>query len=143
MNMLRAVLDTNVVLAAELAANPLSPNKEILRRWRKREFFWLVSEDIAAEYAEKLLERGNSLSSVKEFLEELFILAETVEIQFFHFRHYPVDPDDTVFLLAALNGAATHLVTYDRHLMDVGVFYSEFETCGPTVFLSGVRQVAK
>lgn len=128
------------MLAADLTANPSSPNREILNRWRKGEFFWLISEDIAAEYAEKLLERGNSPASVKAFLEELFMLAETVEIRFFHFRHYPVDPDDTVFLLAALNGAASHLVTYDRHLFDVGIFYSEFETCVPTDFLSAVRQ---
>ena len=53
--MLRAVLDTNVVLAADRATNPLSANKETLRRWANREFTWLVTDDIAAEYAEKLL----------------------------------------------------------------------------------------
>ncbi|NQX02123.1 PIN domain-containing protein [bacterium] len=128
------------MLAADLTTHPSSPNQEILSRWRGGELSWLVSEDIAAEYAEKLLERGNSLSSVKAFLEELFLLAETVEIRFFHFRHYPVDPDDTVFLLAALNGAATHLVSYDRHLLEIRHFYSEFETCGPIDFLAALRR---
>ena len=46
-------------------------------------------------------------------------MAECVEIRFFHFRHYPVDADDTIFLLCAINGAASHLVSYDRHLLEI------------------------
>ncbi len=62
-----------------------------------------------------------------------------VEIEFFHLRHYPSDPDDTAFLLAALNGGASHLTTYDQHLEDVGVFYPEFVTCAPIEFLGYLR----
>lgn len=134
--MLRAVLDTNVVLAADRSINPLSPNKEILKRWANREFTWLVTEDIASEYAEKLLEKGNPSAEVEAFITGLFLLAERVEIRFFHFRHYPVDSDDTVFLLCAINGAATHLASYDHHLLDVGIFYDEFVSCRPADFLS-------
>jgi putative PIN family toxin of toxin-antitoxin system len=134
--MLRAVLDTNVVLAAHKSTDPKSPNREIIDRWLRGEFIWLVSEDIAAEYAEKLLEKGKPTATVEAFITELFLLAETVDIRFFHFRHYPVDSDDTVFLLCALNGTATHLVSYDRHLLDVGLFYAEFSTCRPQEFLN-------
>ena len=74
--MLRAVLDTNVVLAADRSTNPLSPNKEIINRWANREFTWLVSDDIAAEYAEKLLEKGNAPVDVEAFITGLFLLAE-------------------------------------------------------------------
>lgn len=137
--MLRAVLDTNVVLAADRATNPLSPNKEILSRWANREFTWLVTADIAAEYAEKLLEKGNAPEPVEAFITRLFLLTELVEIRFFHFRHYPVDSDDTIFLLSAINGAAPHLVTYDRHLSDLDVFYDEFMICKPKEFLSALR----
>jgi predicted nucleic acid-binding protein len=66
-------------------------------------------------------------------------LAECIEIRFFHFRHYPVDADDTIFLLCAINGAASHLVSYDRHLLEVGIFYEEFITCKPTEFLKVLR----
>jgi predicted nucleic acid-binding protein len=52
--MYRAVLDTNVVLAADRTSNPLSPNKEIISRWANGEFIWLVTDDIAGEYVEKL-----------------------------------------------------------------------------------------
>ena len=34
----RAVLDTNVVLAAQLSRNPASPTMELLQRWRRKEF---------------------------------------------------------------------------------------------------------
>ena len=137
--MLRTVLDSNVVLAADRASNPLSPNKEIINRWALGEFVWLVTADIAAEYAEKLLDKGNAASEVEDFIAELFLLAECVEIRFFHFRHYPVDADDTIFLLCAINGAASHLVSYDRHLLEVGIFYEEFITCKPTEFLKVLR----
>lgn len=137
--MLRAVLDTNVVLAADRSTNPLSPNKEIINRWANREFTWLVSDDIAAEYAEKLLEKGNAPVDVEAFITGLFLLADLVEIRFFHFRHYPVDSDDTIFLLCAINGAATHLVSYDGHLSDVGLFYDEFVTCKPVEFLAALK----
>lgn len=137
--MLRAVLDSNVVIAAEGAANPLSPNKEIISRWSRGEFTWLITADIAAEYAEKLLDKGNAPSDVEAFIAGLFLLAECVEIRFFHFRHYPVDSDDTIFLLCAINGSASHLVSYDRHLLDVGIFYEEFVTCRPTEFLQALR----
>jgi predicted nucleic acid-binding protein len=138
--MLRAVLDTNVVLAADRSTHPRSPNKEIIRRWANREFIWLGSDDIAAEYAEKLLEMGNAPAKVEAFIAGLFLLAERVEIRYFHFRHYPVDSDDTIFLLCAINGAASHIVSYDPHLLDLGIFYEDFVTCKPVEFLADLQK---
>jgi predicted nucleic acid-binding protein len=137
--MLRGVLDTNVVLAAKRSSNPLSPNVEIISRWMDGEFVWVVTEDVLAEYALKLLEKGIAADTVEAFLADLLIYGEEVPIRFFHFHHYPIDVDDVAFLLAALNGDATHLVTYDEHLKDIGVFYPEFLTCEPLVFLSDLR----
>jgi predicted nucleic acid-binding protein len=137
--MLRAVLDTNVVLAAKRSAHPQSPNAEIIERWKAGEFVWLVSDDVVTEYAEKLLEKGIPPLKVERLVADLLQYGEEVTIGFFHFHHYPVDADDVAFLLAALNGAATHLVTYDEHLKDVGVFYHEFVTCEPVAFLSDLR----
>jgi len=137
--MLRAVLDTNVVLAAKRSVHPQSPNAEIIERWKSGEFIWLVSDDVVTEYAEKLLEKGIDPLKVEIFVTDLLDYGEEVTIEFFHFQHYPVDADDVAFLLAALNGAATHLITYDEHLKDVGVFYSEFMTCEPVAFLADLR----
>jgi predicted nucleic acid-binding protein len=139
--MLRAVLDTNVVLAAKRSVHPQSPNAEIITRWMAGEFVWLVSDDVVTEYAEKLLEKGIDPLKVEQFVADLLQYGEEVPIRFFHFQHYPVDMDDVAFLLVAINGSSTHLITYDEHLKDVGVFYPEFLTCEPVVFLSDLRRM--
>lgn len=138
--MIRTVLDTNVVLAANFSAHPQSPNVEIISRWRAGQFVWLVTADIMAEYAEKMVELGKPLEKVEAFVADVLTLAEEVPLRFFHLRHYPVDGDDIAFVLCALNGTATHLVTYDVHLHDVGLFYLEYETCEPLEFLACLRQ---
>ena len=135
----RAVLDTNVVLAANSSRNPTSPNVEIMRRWGSGEFVWLFSADTLEEYAEKLIERGACQADMESFVRRVVDLGEEVQIHFFHLHHYPVDADDTAFILASLNGDASHLVTYDTHLHDVAVFYPEFITCEPVEFLADLR----
>ena len=88
--MLRAVLDSNVVLAAHGAAHPLSPNREIIQRWSVGEFIWLVTADIAAEYAEKLLDKGQAPQAVEAFIAGLFLMAECIEIRFVtHLKSQP------------------------------------------------------
>ena len=137
--MLRAVLDTNVVLAAKRSVHPQSPNAEIITRWMAGDFVWLVSDDVVTEYAEKLLEKGIDPLKVEQLVADLLQYGEEVPIRFFHFQHYPLDMDDVAFLLVAINGAATHVVTYDEHLKDVGVFYPDFITCEPVAFLTDLR----
>ncbi len=92
--MLRAVLDSNVVLAAHGASHPLSPNREIIQRWSVGEFIWLVTADIAAEYAEKLLDKGQAPQAVEAFIAGLFLMAECIEIRFVtHLKSQPfLDP---------------------------------------------------
>ena len=121
---LRAVLDTNVLLAARLSSHPASPTVEILDRWRRREFLVLYSLDTLAEYAEKLLAHGIPPSEVQAFIRLLALHGEVVPVVFFHFRHYPVDSDDVMFLLCAMNGRATHLVSYDQHLLSLRPYYA-------------------
>jgi predicted nucleic acid-binding protein len=136
---IRAVLDTNVMVAAEGAPNPQSPNREIVRRWLSGEFILLVSEDVLAEYGEKLMNRGVDPKEAAVFLAKVLLLAEEVEIRFFHLRHYPEDPDDVLFLLCALNGGASHLVSYDPHLLGLRVFYEEVLICPALEFLQALR----
>jgi hypothetical protein len=64
----------------------------------------LYSLDTLAEYAEKLLDRGISPSEVTAFIRLLALHGEIVPVVFFHFRHYPVDSDNVMFLLCAMNG---------------------------------------
>lgn len=137
---LRAVLDTNVLLAARRSSSPGSPNAEILSRWRRREFVFCYSLDTLAEYTEKLLEHGIPEAEVEAFVRLLARHGEAVPIIFFHFRHYPVDPDDVMFLLCAINGIATHLVSYDGHLLALKHFYAgDLTICEPVDFLATCR----
>ena len=42
----RAVLDTNVIIAALKSKNPRSPTRELLTRWDNDEFDLLYAEDL-------------------------------------------------------------------------------------------------
>ena len=138
---LRAVVDTNVVLAAHLSSHPASPTAEILDRWQRREFVFLYSLDTLAEYAEKLLTHDLPPSDVAAFIRLVARHGELVPVVVFHFRHYPVDPEDVMFLLCAINGRATHLVSYDGHLLALRPYYAgEVTICPPVEFLTECRQ---
>ena len=137
---LRVVLDTNVILAAKRSPNAASPNVEILDRWQQREFTVLYTLDTLAEYAEKLLEHGIPEHEVEAFIRSLARHGEQVSVVAFHFRHYPVDADDVMFVLCAANGDASHLVSYDEHLLTLRSYYSgEFIICRTQEFLAACR----
>ena len=80
--MLRAVLDTNVVLAAGRSMHSQSPNVEVITRWISGEFIWLVSDDVVTEYAEKLLEKGIDCLKVERLVADLLQYGEEVPIRF-------------------------------------------------------------
>jgi len=138
---LRAVIDTNVLLAASRSTHPTSPNAEILDRWQQRQFAFLCSLDTLAEYAQKLLNHGIPTADVEAFINLLARHGELVPVVYFHFRHYPVDADDVMFLLCAINRNATHLVSYDDHLLSLRHFYAdEMTICQPLEFLGHCRK---
>lgn len=137
---LRVVLDTNVILAAKRSSNEERPNAEILDRWQRREFAVLYTLDTLAEYAEKLLQHNIPEDEVESFIRSLARHAEQISVVFFHFRHYPVDADDVMFLLCAANGDASHLVSYDQHLLSLRPYYhQEFIICRTQEFLTACR----
>ncbi|MBI3760651.1 MAG: putative toxin-antitoxin system toxin component, PIN family [Chloroflexi bacterium] len=136
----RAVLDTNVVLAAHRTRNPRSPNAELLRRWRAGEFVQLYSDDTLAELAEKFQEQGIDPASAAEHLADLVRLGEYVTVTPADVE--PVvaaDPDDDLVLACAVKGQATHLVTYDPHLQALGKAYRDVEILDGLHFLYVVR----
>jgi len=135
---IKCVPDTNVVIAFHRSANPESPNREFYRRWRMGQFVVAYSRDTVQEYARKLRERGVSTEAVARFLQVLVKLGEVVQITHFHFRKYPVDMDDVAFLLCAANGNATHLISYDAHLLELSGFHP-FQICRTVEFLQQVR----
>ena len=136
----RAVLDSNVLIAAHRSTHLQSPNRELIERWQANEFTLLFSRDTLHEYAEKLLALGMKRAEALQFITLVSALGEAVEIEFFHLSDYPTDPDDIAFLLCAWNGLASHLVSYDRHLLDLSAVYeSHFRICLPVELLTALR----
>lgn len=139
--MLRAVPDTNVVLSSQRSTHPGSPNREIFERWLKGEFTLLYTEDMLAEFAEKMIEHEIPETDIIQFLAAIRRLGENVFVAAFHTRPYPADEDDIAFLLCAINGAASHLVTYDEDLLSLrSAYLSEFSICRPIDFLADLRR---
>jgi predicted nucleic acid-binding protein len=137
---MRAVLDTNVILAGQKSSQQISPNREILQRWRRQEFILLFTDDILLEYIEKLLTHGIKHTDIVELIDSIRQMGELITIGFFHLHCPPADNDDMAFLLCAANGVATHLVSYDHHLTDLAAAYDhEFVICPPLVFLRQLR----
>jgi predicted nucleic acid-binding protein len=135
----RVVLDTNVVLAAHRSEAATSPNREILTWWKAGEFTLLYSEDVLIEYVEKLLLLGTPAAKLEEFITMIGGIGERVAIRSYHLRRYPNDADDIAFVLCALNGEATHLVTYDGGFAEV-VREFDFAICEPLAFLAELRR---
>lgn len=118
---IRAVFDANIYVAAYLSKNPRSPNKELFRRWRAKEFTLLVSQAILEEVIEKFDQRGIDQALTLELVS--FVLADA-EYIITPAEPLPVlivdDPDDDLILACAVAGNADYLVTYDPHFDCLG-----------------------
>lgn len=134
---LRVVADTNVIIASYKGSKN-SPTRELRERWEQDEFNLLYTLDILSEYVEKMLDSSVPRDAIKELVLNLQVLGEYVNVLHFHQRNYPSDSDDVAFLLCAINGNATHIVSYDRHLLDLDYSY-DFIICRPIPFLKQLR----
>jgi uncharacterized protein len=136
----RAVLDSNVLVAAQRSARPDSPNRELIDGWQADEYTLLDSLDTLHEYAEKLVQLAANHADAVAYIAIISALGEAVEIKFFHLPRYPSDPDDIAFLLCAWNGLASHLVSYDHDLLELSAGYEpHFRICPPLDFLAALR----
>lgn len=138
----QTVPDTNVIIAAH-SGNPKSPNKEYYERWLNNEFDLLYSDDTLAEYALKLQlpKFGLSLEDLELFIGNLSILGIEVEIKHYHLKVYPEDSDDISFILCAENGNATHVISYDRHILDLQYRHKfTYKICKILEFLQELRE---
>lgn len=135
---LRVVPDTNIFIAAHKSNSPTSPNKEFFERWYYAEFDLLFSNDTLHEYVEKLVEFGIAEQTIKKLIQAILALGVEVEIVHFHLHYYPEDADDIAFILCAVNGDATHIISHDRHLLLLDHRYP-FKICETTEFLNELR----
>ncbi len=137
----QTVPDTNIILATS-SKNPKSPNREYYERWLYgQEFDLLYCDDTLSEYVEKLEEKNYPEEAIIQFLRAILEIGIKIEIDFFHLRAYPEDPDDVAFVLCAENGNATHLISYDHHILDLKYRHEfDFKICKIIEFLQELRK---
>jgi predicted nucleic acid-binding protein len=135
-----AVFDTNVIIAALKSRSATSPNYELLRRWQNSEFDLRYCFDLEAEYREKLIARNVEATRRTDFLAGLRGLGHFVHLNAGQISPIiTADPDDDIVLACALVGRATHLVTYDPHLLGLGSSYQDIAILDGLHFLYAVR----
>jgi len=137
---LRAVFDTNVIIAALLSRNPRSPLLELLARWRSREFALVFNEDLHAEYREKIIAKRIQTEKARQFMSELLLEGVRVILTPADIvSRVPADPDDDIVVACAVVGQATHLVTYDPHIHALGPTYQNIRILDGLHFLYALR----
>lgn len=137
---LRAVLDTNVFVAAYLSRNPNSPTREIIDRWLRGEFELLYSIDLQAEIVEKFTAKGIGREPTELLLAALTVKGVRVDVSPAEVTAVIVpDPDDDLVLACAITGGATHLVTYDPHFNILGGDHQGIRILNGLGFLAVLR----
>lgn len=120
--MIRAVVDANVWASALI--NPDGPPGHLIRRMIDRTFDVVMSPDIMVELRRTLayerVREGICLSD--DDLELWLAAVEVVAVGVrpsFRVRAVVADPDDDVYLEAAMEGRAEYVVSGDRHLLEL------------------------
>ncbi len=113
--MIRAVLDTNVLLAALRSRQGAS--FEIISRYRKGEFAMLISNTVLSEYDEVLKREGPGLgvtaATVDRYLDALCSGAAPFRTSSFWKPALP-DADDEAVAQLALEAKVGYLVTFNQ-----------------------------
>lgn len=113
--MIRAVIDTNILLSALRSRNGAS--HEILSRLVKREFELIVGNTVLAEYDEILKREGPSfgipVATVDRFLDALCAGSSYFSTSSFWKPALP-DPDDEAFAQLALEAKVGYLITCNQ-----------------------------
>jgi putative PIN family toxin of toxin-antitoxin system len=120
LSMLRAVLDTNVVVAGSRSA--LGASFEILQALRRGEWRCILSNHLLMEYQEKLLEMADFLGATAGDVDGVLtvICAHAEEWQLRPDWHPALhdDPDDEPLVQLAHESRANLVVTHNvRHLL--------------------------
>ena len=134
MNLLRVVLDTNVLVAASRSRQGAS--FALLQALRNRRFLALLSVPLMLEYEavlkrpEQLAASGRSVVMTDSFLDALCLFGEAVHLHYL-WRPQLRDPADEMVLETALNGRADVLVSMNiRDFAAAGRFCLKVATPG-------------
>lgn len=120
----RVVLDANVVVSGVLSPDGVC-GRILARAIRGRTLRTVVSFDILAEVRRSLLYRkvqrrhGLTVPEVDALVGSLAMVSDVVRADRIP-RAVKADPDDDLYVAAAVEGRAGFLVSGDRHVLAVG-----------------------
>lgn len=119
--MLRVVIDTTVWVSGIFWHG--LPHR-ILEMWKAGDFEIIVSEAILTEIERKLNQKATEFKMETEVVNEWLdlIIGEAVFVQPLERIQVCRDPDDDLFLEAAVEGRADFIVSGDKDLTDMGEF---------------------
>lgn len=142
--MIRAVVDTNVLVSALIS--PHSVSAQVLNLWRDDAFLLLTSDPILTE-VERVLTHprlrhryGLSVTVVSELMRGLHRFAFIVG-QSPNTRDVCRDPDDDKFLACAIGGEANYLVTGDDDLLALDR-YEGVHILNPAAFVEEIAEMS-
>ena len=124
----RIVLDTNQIVGAgsrwldESVANANEHRRLLV--YVAEEHSGLYCDGIIDEYLEKLLERRHPTDRARKLITYIMGSFTRIEIVSESAPVPPIDPDDEIFLICALDGDADWLVSEDTDLLDLDASYS-------------------
>ena len=142
--MIRAVLDTNVIVSSLL--KPTSVPAQIRKAWRDRSFELCLSKALFLELVD-VMDRPKIAKATRISKEEidafLRLLPKGADFYLESLPRIEViskDPDDNIVLATAIATNASVIVSGDRHLLEIGA-YEGIRIVTPHSFLEmlGVR----
>jgi len=135
---LRAVLDANVFISALI--RPEGPPGQVIRRFLDDGAFELVTSSAILEELRRTLRYPRVLRYLRATPEELEVWVHAVAILAhvvpgnLAIKAVEADPDDDIYLAAAVEGLAKYMVSGDGHLLGLRQ-YGDIRILPPREFL--------
>lgn len=140
---IRVVIDANVYASALM--NPSSTPAKAVNRVISEEKFQLVISDMILDELKRILHYPKIRVRIKGsndqldfWIETLSTIAYVIEPRY----SYPViveeDPDDDIYVIAAIESRARYLVSGDKHLINLGN-YQHIKILTPADFMNATK----
>ncbi len=138
--MIRAVLDTNILVSALITKKPSAPF-QIYKAFTAQKFLLITSPSILAEVEdvinrEKIIELHKRTSQERQIIIEQLLTLSYVTLEKIKIEKIIIerDPKDDKFIYAALEGHAEYIITGDDDLLSQKA-YENIKILSPNDFL--------
>lgn len=121
--MLRAVVDTNLIVSGTATTSTIP--YQLLEAWRDGEYILVTSIPIIEEVKDVLSRPEKHFSITPKQINQVIKTLSTqalVTEGSLEVKVIERDPDDNKFISAAVEGSASHIVSGDKDLLDIGQY---------------------